>query len=135
MDIQRALFRSGGLFGIPAIGAGPVLRRVQEGGVAVGADELQRLLVLAVFVARVVEKGLDDLAGLILPAVPAGDAPSGQAALLHFAPGPAQIPGAVQIPRLTAIAGVPIFPAGAAVGTAAADLLCAAHWGALPSRR
>ena len=54
-----------------------MFRRVQEGGVAVGADVLQRLLVLAVFVAGVVEKGLDDLAGLILPAVPAGDAASG----------------------------------------------------------
>ena len=112
-----------------------MLCRVQKGVVAVGADVRQRLFVLAVFVAGVVKKGLDDLAGLVLPAVPAGDAASGQAALLHFAPGPAQVPGAVQISRLAALAGLPILPAGAAVGAAAADLLCAAHWDALPSRR
>ena len=135
MDIQRALFRSGGLFGIPAIGAGPVLRRVQEGGVAVGADELQRLLVLAVFVAGMVEKGLDDLAGLVLPTVSAGDVASGQAAFLHPALCTAQVPGAVQVSRFTALAGLLIFPAGTAAGAAAADLLCGAQWGALPSRR
>ena len=92
-----------------------------------GVDILQRLLVLAVFVAGVVEEGLDDLAGLILPAVPAGDVSSGQAALLHFALCPAQVAGAVQIPRLAALAGVPILPAGPAVRAAAADLLCAVH--------
>ena len=45
-----------------------MLCRVQEGGVAMGADVLQRLLVLAVFVAGVVEKGMDGLAGLV-PAI------------------------------------------------------------------
>ena len=136
MDVQRAvLFLSGVLLRVLAIGACPVLCRFQEGGVAVGADKFQRLLVLAVFIAGVVEKGLDDLAGLILYAVPAGDAPSGQASFLHFASGPAQIPRTVQIPRLAALAGLPILPAGAAVGAAAADLLSAAHRGALPSRR
>ena len=102
---------------------------------AVGADVLQRLLVLAVFVAGMVEKGLDDLAGLVLPTVSAGDVASGQAAFLHPALCTAQVPGAVQVSRFTALAGLLIFPAGTAVGAAAADLLCAAHWGALPSRR
>ena len=46
-----------------------MLCRVQEGGVAVGADVLQRLLVLSVFVAGVVEKGMDGLAGLDVPAI------------------------------------------------------------------
>ena len=66
---------------------------------AVGTDVLQRLLVLAVFVAGVVEEGLDGLAGLVLPAVPTGDMASGQAAFLHLALCPAQIPGGVQVSR------------------------------------
>ena len=135
MDVQRAvLFLSGVLFQVLAIGACPVLCRFQEGGVAVGADKFQRLLVFAVFVARVVEKDLDSLTGLVLSAVPAGDVTSGQAAFLHFALCPAQLPGAVQIARLAALAGLQIFPAGAAVGAAAADLLRAVHRGAPPSK-
>ena len=67
---------------------------------AVGADVLQRLPVLAVFVSGVAEKGLDGPAGLVRCAVPAGNAAPGQAALLHFAPGPVQVPGAVQYPGL-----------------------------------
>lgn len=55
----------------------PVLCRTQEGGVAVGADVLQCLLVLAVFVSGVVEKGLDDLTAVIFLAVRAGDVTSG----------------------------------------------------------
>ena len=133
MDIQRALFRSGGLFGIPAIGAGPVLRRVQEGGVAVGADELQRLLVLAVFVAGMVEKGLDDLAGLVLPTVSAGDVASGQAAFLHPALCTAQVPGAVQVSRFAALAGLLKFTAGLTVGATATDFLCVIHREEFPS--
>ena len=101
---------------------------------AVGADKFQRLLVLAVFIAGVVEKGLDDLAGLILYAVPAGDAPSGQAAFLHFAPGLAQIPRAVQVSRFAALTGFQILAASSAVGAAAADLLRAVHRGAPPSK-
>ena len=77
MDVQRAVFRSGVLFGVFTIGVCPVFCRVQEGGVAVGADVLQRLLVLAVFVAGVGEKGLDDLAAIIFLAVSAGDVTSG----------------------------------------------------------
>lgn len=124
---------SGILFRVFAAGACPVLCRVQEGGVAVGADILQRLLILAVFIARVVEEGLDALAGLVLFAVPAGDVASGQTAFLHPALGPAQLPGAVQVSRLAALAGFQILAAGPAVGAAAADLLHAAHWDALPS--
>lgn len=68
---------SGILFRVFAAGACPVFCRVQEGGVAVGADILQRLLVLAVFVAVVGEKGLDDLTAIIFLAFPAGDVSSG----------------------------------------------------------
>ena len=50
-----------------------------------GADVLQRLLVLPVFIAVVVEEGLDALAGFVLFAVPAGDVASGQTAFLHLA--------------------------------------------------
>ena len=117
-----------------AIGAGPVLCGFQEGGVAVGADVLQRLFVLAIFVAEVVEEGLDDLAGLVLPAVPAGDVAFGQAAFLHPALCPAQVPGAVQVSRFAALAGLLILPAGPAAGAAAADLLRAVHRGAPPSK-
>ena len=99
-----------------------------------GADVLQRLFVLAIFVAGVVEEGLDALAGFVLFAVPAGDVASGQTAFLHPALGPAQLPGAVQVSRLTALTGLQIFPAGAAVGAAAADLLCTIHRGAPPSK-
>ena len=100
---------------------------------AVGADELQRLPVLAVFVAGLAEEELNGPAGLVLSAVPAGDVTSGQAAFLHPTLCPSQIPGAVQVPRLAAFAGFLIFLTGPAVGTAAADLLRAAHWDALPS--
>lgn len=48
----------------------PVFRRFQKGGVAVGTDVFQRLLVFAAFVAGVFEEGLHGLSGLVLPAVP-----------------------------------------------------------------
>ena len=99
-----------------------------------GSDVLQRLFVLAIFVAGVVEEGLDALAGFVLFAVPAGDVASGQTAFLHPALGPAQLPGAVQVSRLAALAGFQVLPTGPAVGAAAADLLCAAHWDALPPK-
>ena len=98
-----------------------------------GSDVLQRLFVLAIFVAGVVEEGLDAPAGFVLFAVPAGDVASGQTAFLHPALGPAQLPGAVQVSRLAALAGFQVLPTGPAVGAAAADLLRAAHWDALPS--
>lgn len=100
----------------------------QEVDMAAGADVLPRLLALAVFVAGVVEKRLNDPAGLILPAVPAGNVASGQAAFL-LALWPAQIPGAVQIPWLAALAGFQILPAGSAVRTAVTVFLCTVHWG------
>lgn len=42
-----------------------------------GTDVLQCLLVLAVFVARVVEERLNDLAAVVFFAVPTGDMTSG----------------------------------------------------------
>ena len=98
-----------------------------------GADVLQRLLVLAVFVAGVVEKGLNDLTAVIFLAVRAGDVAFSQAAFLHFAFGPAQAPRAVQIPRFAALAGLLKFTAGLTVGAAAADFLCTIHREELPS--
>lgn len=98
-----------------------------------GADVLQRLLVFGVFIAGMVEKGLNGLARLVLRTVYAGDVAFSQAAFLHPAFGPAQIPGAVQIPLLAALAAFLIFTAGSAVGAAAADLLRALHWEGFPS--
>ena len=98
-----------------------------------GADVLQRLLVLAVFVAGVVEKGLNDPTAVIFLAVRAGDVAFSQAAFLHPAFGPAQIPGAIQIHLLVALAAFLIFAAGLAVGAAAADFLCTLHWEGFPS--
>lgn len=95
MDIQRAvLFTLGVLFGV-----------------------------LAVFVAEIVEERLDSLAGLVLRTVYTGDISSGQAAFLHPAFGPAQIPRAVRIPWLVALAGLLKFTAGLTVGTTATDFL------------
>lgn len=55
-------------------------------------DEFQCLLIFGVFVAGMVEKSLDCFAGLVLLTVYAGNVTFGQAALFHFAFGPAQIP-------------------------------------------
>lgn len=100
-----------------------------------GADVLQRLLVFRVFVAGMVEKGLDGLAAAIFPAVRAGDVAFSQAAFLHPAFGSAQIPRAVQIPRFAALAGLLIFTAGLAVGATATDFLCVIHREEFPSVR
>lgn len=54
-----------------------------------GADVLQRLLVFGVFVARLVDKRLNNLTAVIFLAICAGDVTSGQAAFLHPAFGPA----------------------------------------------
>ena len=98
-----------------------------------GADVLQRLLVLTVFVAGVVEKELNDLTAVIFLAVRAGNVAFGQAAFLHPAFGPAQIAGAIQIPLLAALAAFLIFAAGLTVGTTATDFHCTIHRDELPS--
>ena len=100
-----------------------------------GADELQCLLVFGVFVAGVVEKELHDLTAVIFLAVRAGNVAFSQAAFLHPAFGPAQIPRAVQIPRFAALAGLLKFTAGLAVGTTATDFLCVIHREEFPSVR
>ena len=133
MDIQRAVFRSGVLFGVFTIGIFPIFSCLHEGGIIIGADELQCLLVFGVFVAGMVDKGLNGLAVFIFLAICAGNVAFSQAAFLHPAFGPAQIPGAVQIPRFAALAGLLKFTAGLTVGAAAADFLCALHREELPS--
>lgn len=65
------------LFGVFAIGVFPIFSRFHESSIIMGADVLQRLFVLAVFVAGVGEKGLDDLTAIIFLAVSAGDVTSG----------------------------------------------------------
>lgn len=136
MDIQRALlFISEVLFGVLTICIFPVFRRFQKGRVAVDADVLQRLLVLAVFVAGVVEKGLNDLTAVIFLAVRADDVAFDQAAFLHPAFGPAQIPGTVQISLFATLAGLLKFTAGLTVRATTADFLRAIHRGELPSEQ
>lgn len=54
-----------------------------------GMDVLQRLLVFGVFVAGMVDKGLNGLAVFIFLAVRADDVAFSQAAFLHPAFGPA----------------------------------------------
>lgn len=82
-----------------------------------------------------VEKALNGLARLVLRAVYAGDVAFSQAAFLHPAFGPAQIPGAIQIPLLATLAAFLIFAAGLAVGATATDFLCTIHREELPSER
>lgn len=98
-----------------------------------GADELQRLLVLGIFVAWMVDKRLNGLSAVIFLAICAGNVTFGQAVFLYFTSGPAQIPRAIQIPLLAALAAFLIFAVGLAVGAAAVDFLCALHWEGFPS--
>ena len=100
-----------------------------------GADKLQCLLVFGIFVAGMVEKSLDCLARLVLRTVYTGDVAFSQAAFLHPAFGPAQIPRAVQIPQFAALAGLLKFTAGLAVGATATDFLCVIHREEFPSVR
>ena len=100
-----------------------------------GADVLQRLLVLAVFVAGVVEKELNDLTAIIFLAVRAGDMAFSQAAFLHPAFSPAQIPRAGRIPRFAAFAGLLLFAAGLTIGTTETDFLYVIHREEFPSVR
>ena len=136
MDVQRAVvLLSGILFRVFAAGACPVFCRVQEGGVAVGADELQCLFVFRIFVAGMVEKGLDGFAVFIFLTICAGDVAFSQAAFLHPAFGPAQIPRTVKIPQFAALAGLLKFTASLAVGTTAANSLCTIHREEFPSEQ
>lgn len=100
-----------------------------------GMDELQCLLVFGIFVARMVEKGLNGLAVFIFLAICAGDVTFGQAALLHFTFGPAKIPRTVQIPLFATLAGLLKFTAGLTVRATAADFLCVIHREEIPSER
>ena len=135
-DVQRAVqFLSGVLFGVFSVGVFPVLCRFQKDRVVTDADERQRLLVFGVLVAGMVENRLNGLAAAIFLAICAGDMTFGQAAFLHFASGPAQIPRSVQISRLAALAGFLIFTAGLAVSTAATNFLCAIHRDEFPLER
>ena len=77
---------------------------------------------------------MNDLAAVVFFAVSAGNVTPGQAAFLHFASGPVQITGSIQIARLAALAGLLKFTAGPAVGTTAADFLCTIHREELPSK-
>ena len=88
-----------------SVGVVPLFSCFHKSRITMDADVLQRLLVFAIFVARVVEKGLNGLAVVVFCAVPAGDMAFGQTAFLHFALCPAEIPGAVQIPRFVPLAG------------------------------
>ena len=136
MYIQRALlFISEVLFGVLTICIFPVFRRFQESSVIMGADKLQCLLVFDVLVAGVVDKRLNNLTAVIFLAICAGNVTFGQAAFLHPAFDPAQIPGAVQIAKLAAFAGLLIFTAGLAVCTAAADFLSTIHMEEFPSEQ
>lgn len=99
------------------------------------ADELQCLLVFGVFVAGMVDKGLNGLAVFIFLAICAGNVAFSQAVFLHFALCPAQLPEAVQIAKLAALAGLLIFTAGLAVCTAAADFLWTIHMEEFPSEQ
>ena len=100
-----------------------------------GADKLQCLLVFGIFVAGMVEKSLDCLARLVLRTVYTGDVAFSQAAFLHPAFGPAQIPRAVRVPRFAALAGFLIFTAGLAIRATATDFLCTIYREELPSER
>ena len=78
---------------------------------------------------------MNDFAGLVLPAVPTSDVPFGQAALLRFTFGPAQIPRTVQIPLFATLAGLLKFTASLTVRATATDFLCTIHREEFPSER
>lgn len=135
-DGQRAVpLISAILLGVLAICIFPVFRRIQIGGVAVGTDELQCLLVFGVFIAGMVAKGLNGLARLVLLAICAGNVTFGQAAFLHFTSSPAQVPRTVQIPLFAALAGLLKFTAGLTVRATTADFLRVIHREEFPSVR
>lgn len=92
-----------------------------------GADKLQRLSILGVFVAGMMDKSLNDLAGVIVAAIHTGNVSFGQTTFFDFTFCAAQIPGTIQISQLAALAGFLKFTAGHAVCTAATDFFCAIH--------
>ena len=98
-------------------------------------DELQCLLVFGVFIAGMVDKGLNSLAVFIFLTICAGNVTFGQATLLHFASGPVQITGSIQIARLAALAGLLKFTAGLTVRATTADFLRVIHREEFPSVR
>ena len=116
---------------ILSVGVFPVLGHGQKRLVTMGTDKFQRLAVLGIFVAWVLDKTLDGFTGRVFSAVCAGGLALGQTADLHFASGLPQIPGTIQVSQCAAFAGFPEFPAGFAVRPAAADFFCAIH-GSLP---
>ena len=61
----------------------PVFCRFQESSVIMVPNEFQRLLIFGIIVARMVEKSMVSLAGLVLLAVRAGNVAFSQAAFLH----------------------------------------------------
>lgn len=112
---------------ILAVGVFPILGHGQKRLVTVGTDKFQRLAILGIFVAGVLDKTLDGFTGRIFGAVCAGDVALGQTADFHFASGLPQIQGTIQVSQLAAFAGFQKFPAGFAVRPAAADFFCAIH--------
>ncbi len=117
---------------ILAVGVFPILGYGQKRLVTVGTDKFQRLAVLGIFIAGVLDKTLDGFAGRIFGAVCAGGVALSQTADFHFASGLPQIPGTIQVSQFAAFAGFPEFPAGFTVRPAAADFFCGIH-GSLPS--
>ena len=105
----------------------PMFRRFHKCGIAVSADKRQCLAVFGILVAGVAEKALQGLAAFSPLTVRTGDMPPGQAADLHAASGPVQIPRAIQIPQLASLAGFEKFAACPAVRAAAADFSGIAH--------
>lgn len=72
---------------ILAVGVFPVLGHGQKRLVTVGTDKFQRLAVLGIFIAWVLDKALDSFTGRIFGAVCAGGVALSQTADLHFASG------------------------------------------------
>ena len=118
---------------ILAVGVFPILGYGQKRLVTVGTDKFQRLAVLGIFIAGVLDKTLDGFAGRIFGAVCAGGVALSQTADFHFASGVPQIPGTIQVSQFAAFAGFQKFPAGFAVRPAAADFFRAIH-GIAPSQ-
>lgn len=69
------------------------------------AHKLQRLPILGIFVAGVMDKSLNDLAAVIVSSIRAGNISFDQTTSFYFAFCATEIPGTVQIPQLAALAG------------------------------